>query len=167
VKDNIIVLIFFFSSCTWYIIIVLDIQILATASFPFYCIICCIVYEILNYLKNYNFCYQWSFGCNNKVQFNPLKPTRDTRNPYDPKLEQTEDVHGWNWVQIKRLRFLSVSIPWAHDSDDCKRTTNTEEQEHEGTRSNMKDQWLRFRKSIWHGDVGRSEKKVGVAIKKV
>jgi hypothetical protein len=43
-----------------------------------------------------------------KYQSNPLKSTRNTRHPYDPISEQTEDVNGQNWVQIKMLRFLSV-----------------------------------------------------------
>jgi hypothetical protein len=28
-----------------------------------------------------------------------------TSHPYDPTPEQTEDVDGQNWIQIKKLRF--------------------------------------------------------------
>jgi hypothetical protein len=64
---------------------------------------------MLSHLKNKNPWINEILDVAMKFQFNPLKPICSTRHPHDPTLKQIEYVNDRNFVQLKRLQFLTVS----------------------------------------------------------
>jgi hypothetical protein len=70
-------------------------------SFPFCCIIYCIMYEILDYLKKIIFYLYEVFDITTKFQANPFKSIHYTHYLYDLTFKQTEDVNVWNLIQYK------------------------------------------------------------------